>query len=46
MRGASDDPQDLLQRALASDRIHSAYLISGPGDEPRSAALAFARGLV
>src|SRR5262249_18434985 len=37
---------ELLRRSLASDRIHSAYLLSGPGAAPREAALAFARGLV
>ncbi len=38
--------RDLLQSSLASGRIHSAYLFSGPGSEPREAALAFARALV
>ncbi len=33
-------------RAVASGRIHSAYLLSGPGPEPRSAAIRFARALV
>ena len=41
-----DDPRALLLRSLETGRIHSAYLLSGPGDEPREAALAFARGLV
>jgi DNA polymerase III delta prime subunit len=36
----------LLERSLASGRIHSAYLISGPGSEPRAQALRFARGSV
>ncbi len=36
---------DLLRRALASGRVHSAYLLSGPGDAPREAALRFVRGL-
>jgi DNA polymerase-3 subunit delta' len=36
----------LLDRSLESGRIHSAYLLSGPGPEPRAAALAFARALV
>jgi DNA polymerase-3 subunit delta' len=40
-----EDPTSLLQRSLESGRIHSAYLVSGPGPEPRAAALAFARGL-
>lgn len=35
----------LLQRALESQRIHSAYLFAGTGDLPRNAATAFARGL-
>lgn len=37
---------DLLRRALASGRVHSAYLLSGPGEAPRAAALRFVRGLV
>jgi DNA polymerase III, delta subunit len=36
----------LLRRGLATGRIHSAYLLSGPGDAPRAAALCFVRGLV
>lgn len=36
----------LLDRALASGRVHSAYLLSGPGEAPRAAALRFVRGLV
>jgi DNA polymerase-3 subunit delta' len=43
---ATPDPGDLLARSLASGRIHSAYLLSGPGDAPRAAALRFLRGLV
>ncbi len=39
-------PDSLLHDALASGRIHSAYLLSGPGPGPRAAALAFLRGLV
>ena len=42
---ASELPE-LLKRTLASQRIHSAYLLSGSGDPPRDAALCFARGLV
>jgi hypothetical protein len=38
--------QLLLDRALASGRIHSAYLLAGPYDVVRTAALGFARGLV
>lgn len=37
---------DLLRRALATGRVHSAYLLSGPGEAPRAAALRFVRGLV
>ena len=40
------DADDLLRRALASGRVHSAYLLSGPGEAPRAAALRFVRGLV
>jgi DNA polymerase-3 subunit delta' len=45
MSKVTGDPQLFLRRSLASGRIHSAYLFSGPGPEPREAALAFARGL-
>ena len=40
------DPRALLDRALGRGRIHSAYLLAGPGPGPRQAALAFVRGLV
>jgi DNA polymerase III delta prime subunit len=40
------DQTGLLQRSLESGRIHSAYLVSGPGTGPREAALAFVRGIV
>jgi DNA polymerase III delta prime subunit len=46
MATASSDPQSLLRRSLESGRIHSAYLLTGPGSAPRDAALEFARGLV
>src|SRR5258705_402466 len=36
----------LFERALASGRLHSAYLISGPRDAAREAAVAFARASV
>jgi hypothetical protein len=36
----------LLERSLASGRLHSGYLLAGPGPAPREAALAFARALV
>jgi hypothetical protein len=40
------DPAALLERVLTTDRVHSAYLLAGPGKAPREAALRFARGLV
>jgi DNA polymerase III delta prime subunit len=46
MTNGSDDPRALLERSLESDRLHSAYLISGSGSEPREAALEFVRGMV
>ena len=42
----SHAPDALLERSLRSGRVHSAYLLSGPGDAPRDAALRFARALV
>ncbi len=36
----------LLERALASDRLHSGYLLSGSRDATRAIALAFARASV
>jgi DNA polymerase III delta prime subunit len=36
----------LLSRSLESGRVHSAYLLSGPGSAPRDAALDFVRALV
>jgi DNA polymerase-3 subunit delta' len=36
----------LLRKSLESGRVHSAYLLSGPGEEPRREALGFARALV
>ncbi len=35
-----------LRESLVADRIHSAYLFSGPGEGPRDGALAFVRALV
>jgi DNA polymerase-3 subunit delta' len=35
-----------LARQLASGRVHSGYLLSGPGEAPRATALWFARALV
>jgi len=40
-----EDPAQLLTRCLERGRLHSSYLLAGPGDEPRAAALAFARGI-
>jgi DNA polymerase-3 subunit delta' len=40
-----EDPRALLDRCLETGRLHSAYLLSGPGAEPRQAALAFVRGI-
>jgi DNA polymerase-3 subunit delta' len=42
----ANDPKDLLRGALARDRIHGGYLLSGAGDPPRDAAEWFARALV
>lgn len=39
------DASELLDHAVASGRVHSAYLLSGPGPAPRAAALRFVRGL-
>ena len=36
----------LLDRSLEGGRIHSAYLVAGPGSAPREAALRFARACV
>jgi len=46
MTAAPGDPQALLRRSLESGRLHSAYLFSGPPEEPGEAALWFARGVV
>ena len=42
---AREGPRELLARSLASDRIHSAYLFTGPGQAPRNTAQWFARAL-
>lgn len=42
----SADPEALLRTSLASGRVHSAYLLAGPPEIARAAALRFARGLV
>jgi DNA polymerase III delta prime subunit len=39
-------PDALLRQSLESDRVHSAYLLSGPGEAPLEAALRFVRALV
>jgi DNA polymerase III delta prime subunit len=46
MPTVSSESPGLLRRSLESGRIHSAYLLSGPGSAPRDAALDFARALV
>ncbi|MFP6622948.1 MAG: hypothetical protein VCC20_05675 [Myxococcota bacterium] len=43
---APPEPGRLLQRALESGRIHSAFLLAGVGDVPRDAAIRFVRGVV
>lgn len=40
------DPADLLTRSIESDRVHSAYLLTGSGTRPSEVAEAFARALV
>lgn len=45
MSEASRDPSQGLRESVAQDRVHTAYLFSGAGDEPREAALAFVRAL-
>jgi DNA polymerase-3 subunit delta' len=40
------EPDDLLWKSLASGRVHSAYLLSGPPERARDAARRFVRGLV
>jgi len=46
MTSVTGDPQQFLERTLENERIHSAYLFAGAGNEPRAAALRFARALV
>jgi hypothetical protein len=41
----SADPEALLHHSLESGRVHSAYLLSGPAEATRPAALRFVRGL-
>jgi DNA polymerase-3 subunit delta' len=40
------DPAEILLRSIENDRVHSAYLLTGSGEAPLTAALAFARALV
>jgi len=40
------DPAAILRRSIENDRVHSAYLLTGSGETPSQAALAFARALV
>jgi DNA polymerase-3 subunit delta' len=46
MSAAAPDPESLLRRSLESGRVHSAYLLSGPPEATRAAAVRFVRGLV
>jgi DNA polymerase III delta prime subunit len=46
MSQSSPEPRLPLLRSLAAGRIHSAYLLSGPGEPPRETALWFVRALV
>jgi DNA polymerase III delta prime subunit len=45
MSSADTGPSVLLRQAVERERIHSAYLLSGPGPAPQQAALEFARAL-
>jgi hypothetical protein len=45
MQAGPSDSSTLLERALASGRIHSAYLLSGEPESARAAAQRFARGV-
>ena len=45
MQAGPSDSSTLLERALASGRIHSAYLLSGEPESARAAALRFARAV-
>ncbi len=46
MSPSASEPRLPLLRSLATGRIHSAYLLSGPGEAPRETALWLARALV
>jgi DNA polymerase III delta prime subunit len=39
------EPGEILRRSIENGRVHSAYLLTGTGEEPRERALAFARAL-
>jgi len=41
-----NDPAEILRRSVENDRVHSSYLFTGTGDDPTTAAQAFARALV
>ena len=41
-----EDPTEILRRSLGNDRVHSAYLFTGGGEVPWTAARDFARALV
>jgi DNA polymerase III delta prime subunit len=45
MSSADSGPSVLLRQAVERERIHSAYLLSGPGPAPQEAAREFARAL-
>ena len=46
MPTVAENSTTFLAKCLASERIHSGYVISGLGEAPRAAALDFARGIV
>lgn len=41
-----EDPTEILRRSIENDRVHSAYLFTGAGEVPSTAARDFARALV
>jgi DNA polymerase-3 subunit delta' len=43
---AEKTPAEILLRSVEHNRVHSAYLLTGVGDAPMTAAAAFARALV
>ena len=45
MSTAAESPAILFEKSLASGRIHSGYVISGPGDAPQEGAAHFARAI-